>query len=76
MLGVDSKVTDVVNNASGEFTPVFWRGEETFEINLSLKLVRKPAWKHILKPVIVLQTVLSVSSSIYLFAVCDTSPSS
>lgn len=45
-------------------------------MNLSLKLVRKPAWKHILKPVIVLQTVLSVSSSTYLFAVCDRSPSS
>lgn len=45
-------------------------------MNLSLKLVRKPAWKHILKPVIVLQTFFSVSSSIYLFAVCDRSPPS
>lgn len=26
MLGVDSEVTDVVNNASGEFTPVFFGG--------------------------------------------------
>lgn len=26
MLGVDSKVTDVVNNASGELTPVFLVG--------------------------------------------------
>lgn len=44
-------------------------------MNLSLKLVRKPLWKHILKPVIVLQTVFCVFSSTYLFAVCDRSPS-
>lgn len=45
-------------------------------MNLSLKLVRKPAWKHVLKPAIVLQTLLSVSSSTYLFAVFDRSPCS
>lgn len=27
VLGVDSKVTDVVNNACGEFTPLFLEGE-------------------------------------------------
>jgi len=69
-------VTDVVNNASGEFIPAFCQGEETFEMNTGLKLVRKPAWKHTLKPVIALQTVLSVSSCTYLFAVCDRSPPS
>lgn len=45
-------------------------------MKLSLKLVRKPAWKHILKPVIVFQTVLSVSSTTRLFAVYDRSPPS
>lgn len=53
----------------------FWRGEKKFEMNLSLILVRKPLWKHILKPTIVLQTVLCIFSSTYLFAVCDRSPS-
>lgn len=44
-------------------------------MNLSLILVRKPLWKHILEPMIVLQTVLCVFSYTYLFAACDRSPS-
>lgn len=70
MLGVDSKVTDVVNNEPAEFTPVwfffFVGGEEMFEMNLSLKFNSRPEWKSILKPVIVLRSVFSISLTAYL----------
>lgn len=44
----------------------FVGGEEMFEMNLSLKFNSRPEWKSILKPVIVLRSVFSISLTAYL----------